>query len=268
MTKAPPQLPSALARLNPVVVDDLVRLGKRGDGGYVIPRVAVSDAQALLSFGLSTDWSFEEDLAKLRPGLRIHAYDHSVGRHAFIKLIVSALLKLLARQGSWREVRERMATYASYKHFFRGAFVHFQERVFNRLDRPNDTTVERILARLEGLGRLIVKMDIEGAEYRVIDDLLAHHERISVMAIEFHDTEPFREVFLVKIDHLCRHYDIVHLHGNNTSGMAPDGLPDVVEITLLHKSLCAHGPRRNRLPLEGLDFPNDPAKADYELSFA
>jgi hypothetical protein len=87
------------------------------------------------------------------------------------------------------------------------------------------------------------------------------------MAIEFHDTDPFQSVFLESIKLITEWYDVVHIHANNNAGVAADGLPEILEITFLSKPLSNTTLQRNRLPMPGLDFPNNPRKIDYELVF-
>jgi hypothetical protein len=261
-------LPASLQWLNPIIVPDLIRLGRSVDGGYVVPRGEMVAADALLSFGLGTDWTFEQDVVRLNPNIRVHVYDHSVHDRRFMEGVVRAWRNYSGGGGAADEVREWVELYESYRGFFQGARTHFCERLFDRPANLNDTTPQKSLERLADAQRLIVKMDIEGGEYRVIDALLAHQQRIRLMIIEFHATEFLRKVFLAKLQEIGRFYEIVHVHGNNYSAPARDGLPDVLEITVLHKSACGSGPRRQRLPVAGLDFPNDPAKPDLEMVFA
>src|SRR5262245_23867205 len=88
-------LPRSLACLNPVVVDDLRRYGRNGDGGYLLPASYVNHIDGVISLGVSDDWSFEKDLSKLRPGLTIHAYDHSVGAGIFRQQVKSSFIDIL-----------------------------------------------------------------------------------------------------------------------------------------------------------------------------
>lgn len=160
----------------------------------------------------------------------------------------------------------------SYRAFFQGDVVHFEERIFNRPDRPRDATIARVFDRLGDKKNVLLKMDIEGGEYRVIEDLMRHESRIDMMVIEFHNTEPYRDVFLKHIRSISRHFEITHVHGNNYGGLAHDGLPEVLEITFLHdryfgSSAVQSRQRRNRLPLAGLDFPCNPRKQDYQFLF-
>ena len=40
---------------------DLIRLGRNNDGGYLVEKNSLKVSKALISFGLSFDWSFEKD---------------------------------------------------------------------------------------------------------------------------------------------------------------------------------------------------------------
>lgn len=51
--------------LQPFRCDDLIRLGKDHDGGYLVNKQDIHKTQKLVSFGIGTDCSFEEDFTKL-----------------------------------------------------------------------------------------------------------------------------------------------------------------------------------------------------------
>ena len=112
-------------------------------------------------------------------------------------------------------------------------------------------------------------MDIEGGEYRVIDDIIKYYNMVNLLIIEFHDTDPLREIFSQKIQNILEFYYIVHLHANNNSGVSIDNFPEVVEISFLNRNFLALNELeyRNHLPIKELDFPNNSLKPDYELYF-
>ena len=64
------RLPPELNYLQPRVYPDLVRIGSFCDGGYLVPRSALSGLDAVLSFGVSVDWNFEKQLRDMRQCLR------------------------------------------------------------------------------------------------------------------------------------------------------------------------------------------------------
>jgi hypothetical protein len=262
-------LPQSLGFLAPIVVDGLQRFGSNGDGGYVLPAWALKAIDAVVSFGISENFTFEEALAAVLPGVPIHGYDPTVSDRHFRKRVTRILAKFLRLRASGAELADKYRSLAAYRRVFAAPSRHFRERIFNRSDGPGDATIDQVFARIPGRDHVLLKMDIEGAEYRVIPDILRYAGRIDILAIEFHDTDPLRAVFLAAIEQLLAEFRIVHLHGNNVSGVAADGLPEALEITFLAKRLVPPGlARRQELPLEGLDFPNYPAAAELALVFA
>jgi len=266
-------LPTELKCLAPIAIDGLARFGDRGDGGYVLPGFLMPTSNVIVSLGVSSNWSFEQAVINVNPTIKVHAYDHTVSEAVFRRKLRWTVLRFFVLKASLADVRQSLTIYRSYKRFFKTTpdVQHFKERVFNRVDSPSDVTIDRMFARLDGKGDVVLKIDIEGTEYRVIDDVLKYEGQVSLMIIEFHQTEPLREVFLRKISRIREYFDVVHLHGNNWAGVAADGLPESIEITFVSKRYSGYpygGEYRKQLPLVGLDFPNNPGRADYELLFS
>lgn len=261
------QIPTELNFLRPIVIDDLVRIGNKNDGGYVIPSSAIRDAEYLLSFGLSEDWSFENHCLVLNNKLKIHAYDHTVSDKIFKKKIFKSIKRIFYRKSTVSELSQRIALLQSYRKLFQGENRHYVERIHNRKDYPNDATIETIFSRFDS-SKVFIKLDIEGSEYRVIDSLLKQSEKIIGMAIEFHDTDPLRSVFSSSVRKIKEFYEIVHIHANNYSSLAEDSIPEAVEITFYRKDFCKNSDKRVKLPLDGLDMPNNPNAAEYALNFS
>ena len=51
-------------KLLPIEIDDLVRIGRDNDGGYVLPQRIFNYCDGLLSYGINKDWSFEKEFFK------------------------------------------------------------------------------------------------------------------------------------------------------------------------------------------------------------
>jgi len=62
----------------PYQCDELIRLGKANDGGYLVNARDIDRAKVLISFGIGTDDSFEKAFAKINACPAI-AHDASVG---------------------------------------------------------------------------------------------------------------------------------------------------------------------------------------------
>ena len=117
------KLPS-LGSYRPLKFDDLIRVGKAFDGGYVMPSRALEASRSVLSLGVNDDWSFEEAVLKRRPAARIVCVDGTV---SFAKILKRTLEKAGNLLGylllfKWQEVRRTahyVATKAvSYRRFF------------------------------------------------------------------------------------------------------------------------------------------------------
>ena len=50
--------------LKPFIVEKLVRLGRKFDGGYLVCDTALKEIDSLVTFGVGDDISFEMDLEK------------------------------------------------------------------------------------------------------------------------------------------------------------------------------------------------------------
>ena len=258
--------PIRIAELHPVACDTLVRLGNPNDGGYVVPLDAVTAASALLSFGLAHDWGFERDFKKRNPGAAIHCYDHTVSALTAFQYSIGQLLRFMIR---FKTVYlSRAFTWIDYVIFFRADKIHFRQRIW-RDRQDNSVTVDDVFDRLPEGAQVFVKMDIEGSEYRVLDDLLGHSQDIVALAIEFHEVDILLELFNSLVEKIKRDFYVVHIHGNNLGGMTPFNFPIAPEITFLNKRFFKSPPTPSRLkyPAPGLDAPNYPGRPDLAFEF-
>jgi hypothetical protein len=259
-------IPADLSFIAPSVVDDLIRVGGPHDGGYVLPKSVIAETEFLVSLGINDDWSFDEKFHRLNSGIPIHAYDFSISKKSLMKRTLETALKACLGKASIDELRRGIRAFLSYDEFFQGSIRHFKERVFNRADGPLDVTLDIVLARTKS-DRVFLKIDIEGDEYRLIDSILEASGQIVGMAIEFHNTDPLRMVFVSSIQRLQEHFEIVHLHANNYQGVAADGVPEAIEITFVRESGRRSSERRTSLPIPEVDSSNNPVRPDYRLRF-
>jgi hypothetical protein len=263
----PQYLPASLNFLAPSVGFDLIRLGSTHDGGYVVDRKSILEADALISLGISTDWSFDQAFLKLNPGIPVHGYDHTVSEKFFKRGFRKSVKRFLSLRSNFGEVMECFHLLKNYQDFFQGKNRHFQQRVHNRHDLDCDATFQEIIDRIDGKN-IFLKIDIEGSEYRIIDEVLKNTSKINAIAIEFHDTEPLRLVFCNAVQKLLNEFEIIHIHGNNCSPVGVDGLPEALEITFVRKNAAITNEKKQvELPLAGLDTPNNVSREDYPLRF-
>jgi hypothetical protein len=258
--------PVQLSDFHPVACERLARIGSANDGGYVVPLDAISAANALLSFGLSHDWTFERDFKKHNVEAVVHCYDHTVSLRTAFEYSIGQLLRFVL-QFRTRALRKAF-TWIDYIFFFRGDKIHFRQRLW-RDNQDNSATVEDAFGRLPAACRVFVKIDIEGSEYRILDDVLRHSHDIVSIAIEFHDVDILSERFNDLVAKIKHDFYIVHIHGNNMGGTTPSGFPIAPEITFLNKRFFSSPPPPSRLkyPLPQLDQPNNPRLPEFTFDF-
>jgi hypothetical protein len=119
-------------------------------------------------------------------------------------------------------------------------------------------------------GEVMLKIDIEGGEYELskslVECLIENSGNINSVVMEFHDTRVRRIEIEYLVQGISSVVPIVHIHGNNCVVVAPDGLPEVVEITFAKD--CENNYSENlSFPLAGLDFPNDKSLPDLSFAF-
>jgi len=240
------KLPEDLLWMCPVAVPDLVRLGGKMDGGYLVPQRAIDHAQGLLSFGLGDDFTFDQDWHRLKPQDPIHMYDASVKYES---------LSIRINTG----VRGHIDIKSEYQQFFQGSVRHWEEYI------GPDNFVQA-LDRM-GVDQVFIKMDIEGSEYPLIDLFVEHHRRIAGIAIEWHNCANRDSRWKAAVDKLSEHYDIVHLHGNNHVTPDNDGIFGCMELTHVRRDLVESTELRKQIHITDLDYSNVHGQDDYEYYF-
>ena len=228
--------------LQPYYCSDLVRVGKNNDGGYLLNKNDILKSECLLSFGINDDWSFEDQFLKIKD-CPLFGYDNSVN---------DVMLK-------------DKGLYESHKEFFTGTKQHITKNI-GKNNTSDEITFESVL---ENKGKnIFLKCDIEGSEYKILDNILTHTKLFSGIVIEFHDIQDnfnLNEManFISKLDQ-----KLVHVHINNYSYIQIDEnqyIPSVVELSFTSSDNIKLK-RHINFP-NSLDMPNCPEREDFTIIF-
>ena len=235
---------------------DLVRIGSVHDGGYLVSAADIEHSEILVGMGINDDWNFEKDFVARR-GCPVIAYDASVGLEHFWRKFVRALSRVHKVRRTVQDYRR----YVDFKNFFRGDRQHIEK--FVGLDIGGMFVgFSDVAARVNGRTAYL-KIDIEGYEYRILEDLLAFEPQISGCVIEFHDCD----LHLDKIQDFVERSSLklVHVHANNHGWVNEAGIPLVLELTFSKFGECVDAPVRLPHPLDRI---NKRAAEDIELTIA
>ena len=202
----------------------LVRLGSNHDGGYLVAENDIDNTDILVSLGICDDWAFEADF-RHRKKVNVEAFDGTTGYFPLLKMLVKSILNVT------NPLRVFHSIYAliNYPFFFSGNKRH--HKILVGYDNPpNFISLDTIFKKyVHPEQKVYLKIDIEGWEYRVLDELQSVSGRISGMVIEYHSLD----LHIDKVKEFISHFPlkIAHIHCNNFAPLTPDGIPLSIEMT-------------------------------------
>ena len=258
--------------------DDLIRVGPKADGGYVLTQRMFDQADFLISCGLGYEFSFEIDFAKAKLGPKrqqgqacvIHTYDHTVFERSeqerYYRKARSLKRYVRGKYARWHEM------VAVWDTFFTGSPAkHIKRQVVPEQKSDNEASLEYIFQTADDECRpeakLLLKIDIEGGEYAILEKLCADFdlERITGIICEFHDVNEHRDRFRKVFGDLKNNFYLVHTHMNNNSLTG-----EVFELTFENKNLDSPASSKQAhadYPRLGLDYVCGPSVPDFIIDF-
>lgn len=252
-----------LSDLQPYQVGPMHRVGSKNDGGYVIPKELPTIA-TLISFGVGDNWSFEKSCLKNGIVSNCIMYDHTVDFNQFVSRIHS---RLLTGKFDFKSFIYRVLVALKYlRDFSSQSLIHVRKEITKNESTQNKTNLLEIAKKL-GSALFILKVDIEGAEYEIVEQVVLLNEKIPLLLIEFHETEKYRHLFESSLEVLKKNYILSHTHANNYDGLSNDGIPKTVEITFGNRDYFKSDKQILELPIYGLDLPSTPNRSDIYLKF-
>ena len=218
-----------------------LRFGSNQDGGYVINQAIADATTRLISLGMGYEDSFERDWLKRGPATLIEAYDGSV--------VCQALCSEFPEEVS---------------------------RTIFYVNRHVGYAVDQIPLNVivGGKSGALLKVDIEGAEYHIFDNVRL--DNVAGLLLEVHDLDmPHNQEKLISlIQNQFRDLVLFHVHGNSwghdftlsAEGQEFPNFPVVLELSFIHKDL-ADGSHLDdaSYPIPDIDYSNNPSVPDLDL---
>ena len=252
--------------LKPYHIDksNLIRIGPKKDGGYIVDKRILNKSKVVITFGLNDDWDFEKDFLSKRSNSRIIAYDHTVNKQFWKTRFKNDLVSfLLFKKIKFNQIID-IFKYFSYLKFFKKKNEHFIKKVVAKKKNCNHVTVNEALKDFENT---LLKIDIEGDEYGVLDQINKNSKKINLLIVEFHKVNKN----IKKIEKFLKksNFKIIHIHANNYGGVDKNNVPKVLEISLLNKKKFRISKSKSNYsyPISGLDYSNLKRRKDIKLIF-
>lgn len=214
---------------------EMERFGSEQDGGYPLCGNLMQNVEVAYSYGINGRDSWGCAVSE-RYGIEVHQYD-----------CFETAAPLCPRGSS----------------LFHAECIGAEKRVLD--GRPFDTLSSQIVRNRNQNMELVMKMDVEGAEW---DSLLATPNsvfaRVDQLVVEFHDLDDQR--YLKLVEKLRKQFYVANLHFNNNS-CAEDLAPFpawAFEVLFVSKRIAKTKGVAAPLP-HPLDAPNQPLLPDCQL---
>jgi FkbM family methyltransferase len=197
--------------------DDLERVGSEY-GGWVIPADLIGPDSICYCAGCGEDITFDLGLIE-RFGCHVYAFDPTPRAIEHVKKTVGKNDKYhFSEIGLWNE-KDKLKFYAPKKQ------MHVSHSLLNiqNTDEYIIVDVERLSGIMKSLGHEkidLLKLDIEGAEYSVIDSIIEDGLNVNIVCLEFDEyfnpiDNRFRDRIREYINKIIsQNYTMIHKQGN------------------------------------------------------
>ena len=245
-------------------LSNLVRLGRKFDGGYVIDKRVIAKTKAIITCGLEAEWSFEKEFQKYNKQCKIIAFDHTVNKKFWITRFLKDFLNLLLlKKIKFYQIFD-VFKYIEYLIFFSGKNDHYLKKIVSKKQNNNQITITEAIGDNKDI---VLKIDIEGDEYKVLTDVNKNLDKLNLVIIEFHELKKNFN----KIKNFIKRTKLknIHLNANNYGMVDINGIPQVIEMTFINpkKFKIRNSKVKRNYPIKGLDFKNRKRGPDIKVSF-
>jgi len=253
--------------LKPIHCKNLIRIGNKSDGGYVISKKILRFTKNVITFGLFDEFSFEKHIKKIKKKTKIICYDHTVSHFFWLKHFCKWML-LSIRFRSY-ELFKRSFLFLNYYYFFFNEASHQRIKIVsnNKSIKKKETSLNKIINNTKiDTKKSILKIDIDLDEYEILEDILEFEFLCIIIEFSYSNLHMKKIINFVKKN---KKMQIIHIHGNNFDPVDIFNNPAHLEITFANKRLLKLSTKKSNkiYPIKGLDFPCNPLKKDVAIFF-
>jgi hypothetical protein len=217
---------------------NFIRIGDQHDGGYLLVNDLLP-TDVCLSFGIGSNYTFDAEIANHCE--KVLMFDHTIPEPQL-----------------------------------KSNNMFFYSRGVSNVRSEDFVTLEEVISEIPKSNDIILKIDVEGAEWRVLnntkDELLSRCRQI---VAEFHNlhqigTDDFFKEVVASLQLLAVNHSLVNVHINNWAKCdIVQGIlfPDVIEVTYIRKPDGNNALDKAQYLTSEKNTPNNPTRSDAEFSF-
>lgn len=257
-----------LHELHPIYMDDKIRMGRNFDGGYILSKSILSQSEVLLSLGINNEWSFEEACLGYKKFKFLYMIDDTSSKSTILfhknRNLITCLYRPFNKEirKNYQRIKDQLNSFLKLELLAKTKYL--RHRIGTG---PQEISLENFFNQynLKGKNNILLKIDIEGSEYQIIDSIIRLNEHFSGLVIEFHNVLKDPNLFYESLIKLKTCFMPFHVHLNNYTERN-EYLSDALEVSFcLKKNTIRYD--SYSFPIPGLDYPCNPEKEDYTITF-
>ena len=244
---------------------NLIRIGPKKDGGYVIDKRIIGKTDYIVTCGLNDDWEFEKEFLKYNQKTQVIAYDHTVNNNFWVNKFFKDLIHffLLKKLSYWKI--KNIFSFIDYNFFFRNRNIHHKLMIDSVTKSKLSININEIVKNKKNI---LLKIDIENTEYKILKQIINNSKKINCLIIEFHNIKKNvnKIISFVKKN---KYLKLIHLHCNNIRQLDKYNLPYAIEMTFINKKKISLSNKKTifSYPIKKLDYPNVKRYEDIKIIF-
>ncbi len=213
---------------------NLIRFGSQYDGGYLLNEEDLLKSDLLISLGIHENWDFEEQIYKNYRMKNVILFDPQSSYFLIFFYLIKSLIKC-----NFRKMIEYIKKFKEFSILKSNCI--FIKKKFK----------ENLVVKYMDSKNILLKIDIEGDEYSILNFILNNQNKINCLVIEFHNINKY----LYEIKDFVSNFNLklVHTHVNTFS--TKDNI--VLELTF-SKNANILSDKWDQSKLNKIDFPNHP----------
>lgn len=232
---------------------DIVRIGSEYDGGYICCLEDVKKTDVIISGGINNNWDFEIEILTYNK-VPIYAYDASIGLLYYLKQILEIVPKIHRWNLMWHRLKNLIYYLAKYPRL-----IQIYRKFLGIKNHENFVDFEEVLS-LHADKNVLLKLDIEGWEYRLLPSIKKHAASLNCVIIEFHDVDLHIDVITSFVENL--NMRVISTAVNTYSSIGMHDYPTTIEITLSKSTVAT---KSNSY--ESFIKPNDKSHSKWEVEY-
>jgi hypothetical protein len=201
-----------------VKIDNLCKAGGYRDGAYSLPYESIVGSEYLISGGVGSNAMFEMDCMDINPNIKMYLFDKSF---SVIRMFLRSFYHFFKKnQNPYVSFKENFSVFSVLtKHKIVKKFLNSKYNISSILNEYN----------LNESKSIILKLDIEGSEYEILDSIIENKNIFSTLCIEFHGLNNSDNLF--KLKNFCEKIglDLVYISINESS--IYKDIPSILELT-------------------------------------